>query len=489
VSVTPGRFSRSPTRERVAAMKLVNVLLSLIAVSAVAAPADRGRLKQSELIGLVRQMARDPNAVPLETRFAILSAPRDLAAEQALARKAGLPLTLDEWDPKPPPPDQNAAYFYRKLEQILRRDPMDTGFDQGSFWIDVQSTPEHVAAMRQRFAERPDVTGLIERIVETPRSAYVTASDWGLPDVSPSPQPRIRSFAFREAARLAVTRAVLRAYDGAPVVAVKEVHRAMRIAEHADSAPDGVGQMVSDGCHAIVTNGFRLITEVADGDPHVLDAVADGLTHRSDSVRAERQLKGLFLDTLIWIRRFRDRETVEYSESTLDDLLAFKLKPLSRHPLREPTADERYLWRRCWQATEAEVLRAARRLLQAAGGTGEARKRVRDQMETRRLRHPDRLISVEAARALQGLVVGWSSPRSGEARHRALLASLAVLRYRARHGRLPTSLEEAGAGGVLDELGRPLAYKATETGFVVANRDALNTSGSVRWAFRIKPTP
>ena len=200
-------------------------------------------------------------------RRQIAEGPANLAREEAVARREGIPLTAQELQQPLPPPNQNAAPLYTKLTKLLHDKPL--GLPKYAEGMDAfhSYTPAQIAAVRQTLAARQDVMTLVHQAADKPKCVFVRDWSKGVKLDFPEYLP------MREAARLLETESYLLARDGHYQEAVANQSRGFRIAEQVASDHVLLAYLVGVASESLTLRGMQSILTLAGPNAGVDAAV------------------------------------------------------------------------------------------------------------------------------------------------------------------------------------------------------------------------
>lgn len=240
--------------------------------------------------GFLRYVQSSTSPEAKVARQKIAAGPAALARERALARREGIAVFPAQLNRPLPPPDQNAAPLYLRLDALRRAKPL---YGKPGLPLYAQSlsahlayTPEQIIRVRQAVDARQDVFALLHQAADRPQCVF--ARDWAKdPFAFPS-----QSAGLRESARELRTESVLLAEEGRYPEAVVNQTRGFRLAEHAASDPTLISYLVAQAMDAIATSGMQDILTLAGPNADVDAQVGQALTNKSAHLSLRHALSG-----------------------------------------------------------------------------------------------------------------------------------------------------------------------------------------------------
>ncbi len=213
---------------------------------------------------------------------------RDLALQRAAARREGLLLTLHDLQAPLPPPRRNAAPVYLRMTRVLKERPLDPKIERvmASRRVRVAHSEEEIAAARRMLSQRPDVVELAHEAASKPECVF--RRDWSRCLLLEFPE-----FAtMREAARLLSAESYLLAREGRYREAIANEAHVFRIADHANSGPNAISQLVGMACDTIALIGMENVLSTAGPNAQVDEAVRTTVAAHRPHLRVRRALEG-----------------------------------------------------------------------------------------------------------------------------------------------------------------------------------------------------
>jgi hypothetical protein len=434
-----------------------------------AVPEKEIRALIQDVRGYLRRLDRVRPRAAAEARREIANGPRNLAAELAAMRKAGLPLTPAEVREPALPLDQDSAPLYRRLIPLLKQRPLDPQLTAITREIEQRTslTDEKTATLRKLLADRQDVLDLIHQAGDRP--ACSLRSDW-----EHEQMPLWLVSPLRDAGRLLRAESLLLAHDGRLPDAVANQTRALRIAQHAASDPLLVNYAVSVAIYRIALDGMKDLLSADAATPETLDSFRQAILAHRAQLDLKRALRGetvyLILGSSRMRRDVRQLGTDSLRPAFLLDLNELIQEAQTGHPtprkVRKPVPKEARIWEGLLCALEARELQQRRRLIAALDKPYAERQAVFQQI--------DRSLDISSCNPV-ALLMAWSGLRYSEsdtkrmrarAQESVLTAGAAVLAYRAKQGSFPETLQQALPDPPPDPFtGRPLQYRRTADGF------------------------
>jgi hypothetical protein len=453
--------------------KLLGLLVTFMAVAAMARGEATAKVDTEKELralirdvrGYLRRLDRISPREGAEARREIANGARDLAAERTAMRRAGLPLTRAELKETAPPPEQDAAPFYRQLVRVLEAQPLDPQLTKLVADLDKRfsHTDQQTAALRTLLGDRQDVMGLIHQAGDRPGCSL--RADWEHDSTLVS-----ETSAMRQAIRLLRAESGLLARDGHVAEAITNQTRALRIAEHAASDPNLVGYLLTVALYRMALDGMADLPQVAGEDAETAEAVRRAITTNRARLDLRRALVGETVFLVGGMSHMR-REVRQTGTDTLRSAYLWDLDEIL-HPaprkVRKLAPDELRLWEGILGAVEANLLRQRRRVMVALERPYSERQAALQQIDRTvdfPSRNPVRLLIAYSGLLYSGADRKWAQSRAQEA---VLIAGAAVLAFRSRQGRFPETLEQALPESPLDPFnGQPLRYRHTGDGFRV----------------------
>jgi hypothetical protein len=381
----------------------------------------------------------------------------DLKAERAAARAAGIPLSESE-NPLPAiSAADDAVPLYDKLTALREVEPPETkrprpASEHRGGSPRVESTEE----LRALITAKHEILRVIHTAAAKPHARI---------DVAPENNqliPRLTS--MRQAAIMIRWESELMAREGRYVEAVRNEAISLRIANQCLEQQVLLTQLTSFAIEAIAMSGFRDLLEEAGERPGVAEAVRDEVTSYRSNRDFSRFIAGETLDGLGTVRRIDHVRKVPAPQA---------------HPLWIPHALGLHAATRGYfaDASEAVWLHWMTRYMAASRRPISERNDAIAQVDrefqeataaTRERRMAAPAFHFAMVRVRMFREVAGSA--SGAATKRAVIATAAsVLAYRARHGKYPATLEQAGAPQPVDyQTNRPLEYKFNGNAFEIA---------------------
>lgn len=408
--------------------------------------------------GFLRYYARYVRAAPSPearaVRREIAAGPAALARERALAQKEGIAVFPSQLNRPLPPPDQNAAPLYVRLDNLRRAKPL---YVKGGMPLYAQSlsaqhvfTPEQITRVRQAVDARQDVFALLHQAADQPQCVF--PHDW-TKDAFYFP-PHFAG--LRESARELRLESVLLAKEGRYPEAITNQTRGYRLAEHAGSDPILISYLVAVAMDAITTSGMQDILTLAGPNAAVDAQVAQAVTDKAARPSLRRALSG---ETALGNASFSLLR--RGGPAALGSLLSDA--PTAPH-LAAFTPSERRFYANLLDASEADYLHEMRAVIPLTDTPDAAAAFAR---ASREAQTPTGDLAQDVARRLSPF---QSDPLNDlpvrSAVSRAITrAAAAVLAERAKIGSYPNALP----GAFLDPYtGKPLGYRREGMdGFVV----------------------
>lgn len=380
-----------------------------------------------------------------------------LAEEREQTRRAGIALSPQELQSPTIPDDQNAAVLYRKLDALLKSQPLN---DKILFAVlprvdrPAPSAAEWNAAQRL-LAERHDVVELAHRIAGMERCNF--HRNWSLGAAVKFPE-YVR---MRLCARIIAVEGLLSARAGEQKKAIANLAQGFRFGQHAAAEPTSIGHLVSVACDSILFSGLAELLRVSPPDAELAVGVRKVVSAYRSPFDGRKSLRGDATMVAADLERLRTR-----GWKALHQLLGSSAAEVSKAQSWEKmTPQERTQWRSYMDASEADYLRRLRLLAETVNLPYSQRKLRLKQLEQELESDKGDLTVLISAIMLPSLP---PSDERREARRATLEAGAAVLEYRARHQSWPDRLETAMERVPLDPYtGKSLLYRVEDTGFVV----------------------
>lgn len=226
----------------------------------------------------------DPQAIAI--RQEIANGPADLAKEQAAAQAAGIPLTAAALQQPLPPPGQNAAVLFQKLDAIRKAKPLNLPDYADALSYGPSYTPAQLAAVQKIIASRQDMFSLLHQAAQMPGCVF--PKDWSL-----GPAVRFPEFAgLREDARELNTESYLLASQGHYSEAIANQELGFNIAHDAASGPTLLNYLVGSAIEAITLKGMQNILYLSGGDAGVDQQIAQAIAAHRHTLSLSYALKG-----------------------------------------------------------------------------------------------------------------------------------------------------------------------------------------------------
>lgn len=420
--------------------------------------------------GYLRRLDRTRPREAAEAQREIANGARNLAAERAAWRRAGLPLTRAELKMPALPPEQDAAPIYREFVRLLQAQPLDPQLTQILADLDRRRphTGEQTTALRTLLEDRHDVMALIHQAGDRPGCSL--RSDWGQLEGALWREMS----AMRQAVRLLRAESSLLARDGQADAAIANETRALRIADHAGCEPLMANYLVMIACHRIALDGMADVLLAPTLDAKGADAVGQAVRTQQPRLDARRALTGesVFLALGMQGTRKELRETgtdclrrafhLDFAE-WLNETETGRRTPKQG---KQAAPEELQLWGGILDAVEARLLRQRRTMIAAQAKPYAERQAILEQMA--------RTNDTPSRSPVHLVVSAWGTVYSGADTKKllastqvaVLTAAAAVVVYQRRQGRWPERLAQALPQPPVDPFnGQPLQYRPTGDGF------------------------
>jgi hypothetical protein len=197
------------------------------------------------------------------SRTDIAQAAAQLDQAIADAKAAGLPWTAADMAPKPPVKDSdNAAPLLGRCKELIEREPVVI---QGLKDLEKPQTYNDVQGMRAAITELKPLLSVARAAADKPRCDF--HRDWDEGPWLTFPE----EVSAKHIARLLSAEAVCEAADGDESGALKDLDRVFAMGRHVGSDPILIGMLVDLACDAIVARAAERVAEQWHSEPERLE--------------------------------------------------------------------------------------------------------------------------------------------------------------------------------------------------------------------------
>lgn len=407
------------------------------------------------LAGCGKHSTTTPMPAPQSDDLTSLAAryPQDLA----LAKKAGLAVSVAEFVRPVPPADRNAAVVYDQMVKVLNTRPI-AGPDQV---LDYLAAPTYASAGELQAAEaalssRADLVAFVHQAASRPDCYFV--KNWTQPNPAQVAYPEMT--ALLEASHILTAQSLVMAAQGRPVQAVQNQALGFRIVDHAATEPTLTGYLLSTGAATTTVSGLQKILYMAGDNAKVDRAVAQAIAQNWRAPSLAHALSG---------ESGFQQSTISYlKQAGFSQVANVPAIPAGAQNSIPPAYRQPPQWETFLDANGAFMAESMIPLVATADEScAQSKQAMQDASQ--------RINQTEADPSR--FFANYKVPASVQLPDdRAKLAACvletqagaAVLAWRAAHGSFPASLSQAMPKVPLDPYnGKPLGYRREGDGFVV----------------------
>lgn len=379
----------------------------------------------------------------------------------AAAKRAGFPVTAMDLQAPLPPPDQNAAPIYTRLERLLKTKPLSEADKVADYEGYNPNSPhatrvERMQDLRLALTDREDVVTLIHQAAARPKCVFVR--NW-------SAAFRMEEFIpdhalFRSAARWLFSESALMLDEGKLLEAVRNQALGFHIARHVATDPTISSLLTGINVDEITLSGMERILYEAGDDTSVDEAVQRALETDRSHLSLQHALYGEIGIDLI--ERENERKAGPKGVSAMfgNEAAPGKNRPLSA---KEIKAFYHFL-----DANGLTILTGARKAVPAAALPYPEARHVLHSVAAeiqRQENSPDYMLASMIFPTWESLLVPLTRD---EARAAIVRCATALLAWEAQHEASPQTLAQAIEPAPTDPFdGKPLRYRCEGNGFVV----------------------
>ncbi len=375
-----------------------------------------------------------------------------LPKEEALARKAGMPLTPAELQAPLPPPALNAALDYSKLRMILKLKPIPEAADNAISDIGTRNETAVDDKIASRLlASRPNLLAFIVKATKKPTCVF--NRNWSLGSNLRFPEYRT----MRAASRLISAQSVLLADKGRYRRAIALQACGFKLARQAASDPDMIAYLVGIAIDGSSLQGMQRILQTAGPNSRVDGEIVKVLEDNRPHFSLHHALKGEIVMGVV------DIGMSASGKYRLNDKSTSKSDNYNRTGMPKNVMAKAGL---------AIYLREMRPIYQASTLPYPQRRAILTQLTNHLSDKMDNARKTfDVAWIIPAMLLPVFNPTNSElemfAEYSVLLASSSVLSYRAQHGGFPKQLTQAGVSLTDPFNGKPLQYRLQGNGFEV----------------------
>ena len=382
----------------------------------------------------------------------------ELAQVKAQVRAAGLPLEPRDLVRLLPPDEQNAAPLYVQLNGYLASNPL-AGTDRildDVRGVTIPSGQER-EQLRQAVQHRQDIFTRVHAAAKRPfcdfNRNWAQGASLLLPEYAK----------MREGARLLTAESALLLADGKPLDAIKNQTQGFQVAQHAETDPIIIANLVAIALDAITLRGMERVLYASGEQPGVAQAVEQAIAQHWKPHSFKYAMGGEFVMTAVEIERLR-----KSGPGSLKDLGGALEGDGFKGQAQRFGLQQSANWQKFLNRNGAVVLREIMQTAQTVD---------RPFWEA----HPA-LVASEARRdskkddsdyVLTNIFLPiYTQAEVKQAQNRAQAAvvrtAVSVLAWKQRHGAFPDTLQQAVTAVPADPFdGKPLRYRHEGKGFVV----------------------
>jgi hypothetical protein len=358
----------------------------------------------------------------------------------------------------PPPPEQNAATYYLRLDQWMRQHPYVYQRNEpaeGGLMGRLRPDATVQAAGRKRMTHFAEALKLIHTAASLPRADF--QKNWAL-----GPAILFPEYArMRGATRLLTDESALFLWDGKPLVAVQAIGQGFAIASHADSGGTLIAHLVAVAIDAITLRGLENILYQAGDQPGVAAAVRQAIERSFTVPSLAHAMRGELVMDLVSFDMVRKGGPQAFQQVMST---APPAQPAST--LAAMTPEQRRKFYEKMDADTAALVHCIRKAYLAADGPYPTAKKVFHEVtswaETNKRRYElfDVVSPVYDQSAAKHTLIA--------ARAAAIRSAAAVLEWKAKHGALPEHLKDVLPSPPTDPFDlKPLRYRRLGNSFLV----------------------
>ncbi len=224
----------------------------------------------------------------------------ELAQVKAEVRAAGLPLEPRDLARPLPPDEQNAAPLYVQLNNYYSANPL-TGADR--VLDDIRGvklpTPQEQEQLRQAVQHRQDILTRVHAAAKRPycdfNRNYAQGASLLLPEYA----------RMRAGIRALTAESTLLLADGKPLDAIQNQSLGFQMAQHADSDPIIIANLVAIALDAITLRGMEKVLYASGEQPGVAQAVEQAIAQHWKPHSLKYGMGGEFVMATVEIERLR----------------------------------------------------------------------------------------------------------------------------------------------------------------------------------------